>query len=500
MSNEEHRSGTGPGEQGGGLACRGNEPVGCGPTVNTILQAIQRFRVAVVLVVFATLFVGLSVSSYVQKSLAIDEDVHILEGYQILARGCHIQTDFPPLLDMLGALPLWIQGVRFDPARTSPDRLSHAFFYEQNDCDRILLGPRFLITLLGVMLGLILFFWARELHGFWPATAGLALYAFEPTILCNAGVVTQDLGMTCFFFGTMYFLWRVLRRLTPVNVAGLAVFFALAHLSKFTGFLLGPLVIAFLLVRVAEPRQWPLGWKNHGDLSTRASKAIAAAGLVFVLGLVWFLGVWMTYGFRYTAPSGFYGGARTELYGDPVMRAQLPVSTAVIGWIDEHHLLPNAYTQNFLRLELNVRGGRIAAFLMGRSKFGGWWYYFPVVFLIKTPFTILILFFAGVVLHGLTWRNLGIDEMCVLLPMVAYMAATMHSDLNIGVRHLLPMYPFAILVAVVPLAESLRRGRIWPVVCLCLFSAIELATVYPHYRGFFNIFAGGPEERTQHAR
>ena len=458
-----------------------------------MLQAIGRFRVALTLVAFAIVFVALSVSSYLQKSLAIDENSQLFEGYMMITRGCHIQTDNPPLLNMLGGLPLVIEGVKFDPDHMPPDRLYHAFFFEQNDCDQLLRWPRLIITLLGVLLGVILFLWMRELYGFWPATAGLALYACEPNILCNAGVVTQDLGLVCFFFGTIWFLCRTLRCLTPGNAAGLAVFFAIAQVSKFSAMLLGPILLLLLAIRIVGSQPWPFRWNGHGELWTRRSKIAASAGLIFVVGVVFVLVVWMTYGFHYTTGPDVYGGSTIALYEDPAMRTWLPTSTMLLGWIDRHRLLPNAYTQNFLRQALSNTGSfKFAAFLLGQGKYGHWWYYFPVVFLVKTPLTLLVLFFTGGALCLFRRRALGFDALCILLPTVIYLAVALFATRNIGVRHILPLYPFVIMVAVAPLTELLRRRMKWPVFCFCLLAGMEMASVYPHYRGFFNSLAGGP--------
>jgi len=449
--------------------------------------------VALALGTFAIVFVALSVSSYLQKSLAIDEEHYVLEGYMTLTRGQHARGGYPPFLDTLAALPLVIQGVKFDPDHFPADRVCHAFFFEQNDCDQLLRWPRFIITLLGVLLGVILFFWAQDLFGFWPATAGLALYACEPNILCNAGVVTQDLGLVCFFFGTIYFLRRTLRCLTLSNAIGLAVFFAIAQVSKFSAALLGPILLLLLVIRSVGSQPWPFRWNGDGILPTRTSRIAASASLILLVGAVFVLVVWITYGFQYTTGPDVYGGSTIALYKDPVMRSWLPMSTTLLGWIDQHRLLPNAYTQNFLSQALSNTGSfKFAAFLLGQSRYGHWWYYFPVVFLVKTPLTLLVLFSAGVVLCLARRRKLGIDALCLLVPTLLYVVVAMFATRNIGVRHLLPIYPFVILIAIVPLAELLRRGMKWPVLCFCLLAGIELAGVYPHYRGFFNCVAGGP--------
>src|SRR5882724_6604469 len=98
-----------------------------------------------------------------------------------------------------------------------------------NDADRLLYLARFMIVLLGVLLGVLLFCWTHERFGFWPAIIVLGLYTIEPNLLAHARLVTTDFGVTCFAFGTMYFLWRTARLLSAANLCGLAGFFVLAQ-------------------------------------------------------------------------------------------------------------------------------------------------------------------------------------------------------------------------------------------------------------------------------
>jgi len=70
--------------------------------------------------------------------------------------------------------------------------------YGANDADRLLYLERFMIVLLGVLLGVLLFCWAREWIGFWPAVIVLGLYTVEPNLLAHVRLVTTDFGVTCF--------------------------------------------------------------------------------------------------------------------------------------------------------------------------------------------------------------------------------------------------------------------------------------------------------------
>ena len=79
----------------------------------------------------------------------------------------------------------------------------------------------------------------------------------------------------------------------------------------------------------------------------------------------------------------------------------------------------------------------------------------------------------------------------LLLPAVAYFGLAMLSHINLGIRHLLPMYPF---LYVAMGAVLLERPRLrWVALAVALLAAAESLTVYPSYLAFFNVLAGGPD-------
>jgi hypothetical protein len=166
------------------------------------------------------------------------------------------------------------------------------------------------------------------------------------------------------------------------------------------------------------------------------------------------------------------------------------------------------------------------AYLMGNFSNTGWWYYFIVAFLIKTPLVTLafILVTLSIVLsrlcrqenngqpvnliksqrHWLSLKNFiwrcrdaKIDWWIIILTPTAYFIWTLTSKLNLGVRHLLPIYPF-IFVGFGLLAK-LKWPRRWQVVKylglgLILFYTINSAAIYPHYISYFNELIGGPKQ------
>jgi hypothetical protein len=184
----------------------------------------------------------------------------------------------------------------------------------------------------------------------------------------------------------------------------------------------------------------------------------------------------------------------------------LPLTGRMLLVADRWHLLPEAYLFGFAYAEMRSlsRGG----FLLGRYSDRGWWYYFPVVFLLKTPTVSLLLI--ALALAYLAWRKRGdwLDLTFLLVPVLAYVLVSLRSHLNIGHRHLLPIYPF--LFVCCGSLGLIRRPSARSLLGPALLSAVVLngfvvfaplwrpARTYPHFLAYFNELAGGP--RAGHRR
>jgi 4-amino-4-deoxy-L-arabinose transferase-like glycosyltransferase len=452
-------------------------------------------RTTVVLCAFTVAFIALTVGSYTQKSATVDEPQHLTAGYAALRlRDYRIDPEHPPFLRMWAALPLLATpDVRIDtnsPSWSTADgwEFSHHFLYELNDADHLLYRARFMTVVLGILLGVLVFSWARELFGFWTAATILALYCVEPNILAHSSLVTTDLGVACFSFGTVYFLWRTTRQLTCGNVAGVAAFFALAQISKFSALLLGPIVLLLLVVHVLRVGPWPGRFAKGDDLHSRRAKTLVSLAVAAILALTSYAAVWAAYGFRY--------GPITPSHDLLLVRENtqflqsVRTIARVADWLDKHKLVPDAYAQSFILSQ--VKAQHRTGYLAGRSSRTGWWYYFPAAFLVKTPLTILLLLFCGLALliqEPAQWKT---DAAFLVFPPVILLGTAMMAHLNIGVRHILPIYPFVLLIAGVTLDEIRTQWRPIFLVVPVVLASVELATVYPHCLAFFNQIIGGP--------
>jgi len=414
------------------------------------------------------------------KSPTMDEQNHIARGLAYLRTGSlRLSVEHPPLVNALCALPLLLRPqikLPLDhPSWQSGAWYAFAdeFLWQANaaDVDCIVFLARLPVIGLMLLLGASVYRWARELGGGWAGLLALFLLACDPNILAHARLATTDLGVTAFSFLAVYALWRVLQRrpgsqpgetsgkwrenvpplLSPGAkrkgererglggeglLAGIAL--GLALTAKFSALLLCPLFLILVL------------WQA---ITRRTLRPFLALIAIFVLASCT---LWAVYGFEVGPLSA--GGL------------SLPAPSYLRG------------VQAILR---RAEGGN-PAFLLGHYSTTGWWYYFPVAFLIKTPIPTLLLLLVSLVLTARrrTWNR----DLFLLLPMATFFGVNLFSRLNIGYRHLLPVLPF-VFVYVSQKPVFCRKTGFLLLLVWCLVSAL---LIYPDYLAYFNELAGGP--------
>ena len=454
-----------------------------------------------VLSVFSVVFLALVVGSYRLESTTMDEPVHLLAGYTALRlRDYRVDPEHPPFLRMWAALPLLampeinLDTNRVDWRKDNQWSFSHQFLYEDNDADHLLYRARFMIALLGVLLGILVFCWARELFGFWPAVIALGFYCVEPNLVAHSGLVTTDLGATCFIFGTVYFAWRSSRNFGFGNLLGLATFFALAHISKYSAVLLGPIVFLLLLSRALSGAPWPCRLVPQKLITSRRRKALLVVLTTVGLLATAYGALWGAYAFRYApTPRGAGRFVTAEKAKDLFPRA-----ARLVRWVEDYRLLPNTCVQGFAIMTTGTQSKM--GYLLGQRSVKGWWYYFPVALLVKTPLALLTLSIAGLMLCVARWKTAPLDLAFILGPPAVYFGIAMAGHLNIGLRHVLSIYPFVLLLAGSAIAvlstatRPAKRRRRLVLAVLCLAQLVEFGAVYPHCLAFFNASIGGPRQ------
>ncbi|MEI6282380.1 MAG: hypothetical protein WCP82_06640 [Alphaproteobacteria bacterium] len=366
------------------------------------------------------------------------------------------------------------------------------YFDSRNDTERIVFWSRAMITMLAVALGAVLFLWARRLWGDLAGLVTLVFYCLNPQTIALGSFATTDIASTLFFTLAMAAVWRLLHRVSLLNILLTGLAAGVLGATKISSLLIIPVTGLLLIVRLFDGR--PVEYKLPGQAPMRVSHGRWARFRMLLLALagavaVAYATLWAFYAFRYTATDQDVPEAN---WAENAM-VQANLAPALIKFSRVHHLLPEAYL--FDLHQFTTTGSIRRAFLMGEYSVDGWWYFFPVAWLFKTPLPFMLALGVSVVL---LWRARREQAAALwsLAPLLGfslvYGLSAVAGNLNIGARHLLPIYPLLFLLA--GFATRLRLGPKWRPVWIagiCLWSAAEAATVHPHYLAYFNELAGG---------
>jgi hypothetical protein len=468
-------------------------------------------RRAVVYLLFTTLLLVISISSLRNKSVTADEPAHLPSGYSYLATGdFRLNPEHPPLVKVLSALPLliikpkidlgdstWVEGRQWE--------FGKKFLYEWNDADRLLFWGRLPIILLAAGIGIFLSFAARELYGEKAGYLALALYLFNPDLLAHGQLVTTDLAASGFIFLSVYLFYRTLRHLTILNILFTCLAVGLALISKFSGLFTFPMMflVGVFYAYSKNPVKLDSGWKFVPPIvETRRAKFAAAIALIVVTGLAGLIVIWGSYTFRYSAgepvsiPNAINADITRTINWQKIQERMGRVVQPVRA-VFEMGVLPEAYLHGFRHFVVNSRWRD--SFLHGQYSNTGWRYYFLVTFLVKTTIPLIILIVLGIILIRRYGAGMAAEAM-LLAPVVFFMATAMASHINIGHRHILPIYPFLIVSASkIARAFDPPRHKVLAAVCALLVSwnIVETALIYPHFLSYFNQIVGGPSNGYQ---
>jgi hypothetical protein len=197
----------------------------------------------------------------------------------------------------------------------------------------------------------------------------------------------------------------------------------------------------------------------------------------------------MSYGLRYAArPEGLaLNPTLTDYLRDYAHVASPAPLLALARW----HILPEAYIWGLANTKLTEQ--RDVSYLFGTIHSHGTWLYFPAAILIKAtvPFLVLLV---GTAVMSFRFRMLWSRWLMLLVPVIVFLGFAMHSDMNIGVRHILPIFPFLYLIGASALSFLIVRDRRWVFAAVVLFGwqAVTSARSFPGYMAYANELWGGP--------
>jgi hypothetical protein len=390
----------------------------------------------------------LALGSALRESAVFDEPTHIVSGFLYWKTGHYFLNPInTPLIRLWATLPLLhlpLQVPIPPPLWVIQRQLSLSdilFNFNAVSPDRILFNTRLMIVILGVLLGLCVYTWTRELlNDEHAALWSLVIFAFCPPLLAFSHLATADLGSAAFAFLALYAFWRFEQHPSRFRAIAAGAAMGLSITAKLTGLLFLPL---FAILHTLQKR----------DKTQPSREESSYVLLNYVLGMV-------------VVIVAVYRGS--ELYR--------------IG-------------QGLADLRLAM-GSETHEYFAGHYSSHPWWWFDAVCFLLKTPIPFIVLTVAGL-LPGLFAREQRRTlARWVLFPGVYYFGLLSLLSSQPGIRRFLFVYPVLCMWIGGTLSALWKKGRPWRIGITLLAGWYIGATVwvFPRYLSYFNESVGGPAQ------
>ncbi len=390
----------------------------------------------------------------------VDEPAHIAAGMQWLTTDRYdYDLQHPPIGRVAAALGPYLHGVRGVQA---------AAIYDEGAA--ILGGGQHYVSTLasarhGELIFLILlaagvWAWGVRLAGEIGGLGATLFTIANPTILAHAGLATTDIACaamtTIALLAAAWWIDRPSWRRTIVF--GAAVGLAVGSRLSAIGFL-GAAFAVWYVLRGIVGRRWTLADDvEGGDQLCRVLAALFIACLVVWAAYRFDVGPLSAGGLIVPAPA-FVNGVRTFL--------------------------------------LHGSSGH-PSFLLGVPRNRGWWYYFPVALLVKTPLPLLLITVLGIAVAVRRVRGDGWQQAAPIAAAASILAVSMAVRVDLGVRLILPIYPLLAITGAQAAAELWRhRDRAVEravVVAIAAWAVLIPLRAYPDYLPYFNLLAGDHPE------
>jgi 4-amino-4-deoxy-L-arabinose transferase-like glycosyltransferase len=430
-----------------------------------------------------------------RNSLTWDEGHHLYSGYLSWKTSDYgLNPEVPPLVKMVAAVPILPMHLAVPPLENRFFKDDAFFggrdFMFRNDTGAVLLRARLAASTFSFALALLVFFAARRMFSLDAAFIALTFFVFDPNFLAHGALVTTDVGSACTIFAAVYAFYRWRLAPSPKRFILVGLCAGLALVTKFTGILVVPILLLLAL----------LEWSVPGKLSPWSTLAMDRRGSLFLrflyalplFGLIAWAVVWGMYGLRFAArPSGLVLHPAFATY---VQQLSSPHSIQILTWIDRHKLLPESWL--FGLADTKITADTYTSYFCGHVYPHGHLLYFPTCFAVKSTLPFLLLFALTWILIATRWFTARREILYLVLPPVVCFAVATTSNMNIGARHLLPIYPFLYVLGAGAASRLIALNRQWIILVatLLVWQAADAVTIYPAYMAFGNALWGGSSD------
>ena len=464
--------------------------------------------IAALLLIFVFL---VCVFSMKDDSMTMDEVAHLPAGYSYLTqKDYRLNPEHPPLLKDLAAIPLlFIKNIKF-PSEIDAWQKDvngqwtfgfHFMFGMGNPADQMIFWSRIPMILILILLGFYIFKWAKELCGNGASLLALFLFSFSPTFLAHGRLVTTDVGAAAGAFISTYYFIKFLKEPSKKNLIICGIVLGIAQLIKFSLFLLFPIYLILILF-FATTKSY-----NFKSFLKLFGNYLLKFILITIIFLFLVFPIYQYHVLNYP-PERQARDAEFLLSTHPLqfLRKLIPAMAKIP--------ILRAWAQYFLGLSMVFQraiGGNTTYFL-GEVSAAGWPQYFPIVYIIKEPLafhilTAISLIYLSFLIKESFWKNTfqrifswlrnHFTEFAMLTFVLLYWIFSITSNLNIGVRHLLPVFPFTFLLVSGLLNLWLKNPpygiKYLVLTILICWQLITVIKIYPHFLAYFNEIAGGPD-------
>lgn len=410
------------------------------------MTVLKKYSLRAIAITILGLMAWALILSAKNDAQTVDEGVYISSGYALYQyKQYPLNKEHPPLAKYLAGLPLQFQKINFTNnakqyiANNDQYGFANEFLYNSgNDANKIIFFSRLPFIILTITLGLIIFwFIAKITRSELAGLISVIFYALCPNIIANGHLATNDFLLAFFFVLVALALYFYAKKLTKqwIVIVGLCV--AGAILSKFSAltlFLIIPFLFAiYVYLKKITPKQAII------DLSSILVITLGAVLLIYNRNIIFFFqGIVIQF-------------TRT---GSP-------------------------------------------AYLFGQYSETGWWYYFPLAFLIKTPLPTIFLFVVSSIYIVINWQKI-IDYLpLIALPVIFFLVACFNK-LDLGIRYILPVFPFIYLGIGLVFFYVIKQFKkyYYAIITIIFFSILinffSFYKITPYQIAYFNELVGGP--------
>lgn len=472
--------------------------------LNMVTQRVGKFAVFVMLALFALLALVQSRHS----SPVFEEPVTIATGYYELSmRDFALNPTHPALNFELSALPLRIAKPQLRALFSVQPCVekkfwgcTEAFFSGLSrqgiSVNWLFFVSRMFYVAIGVLLGLVVYLWARKLYGEAAALLALFLFSFHPVLISFSALALQNILAVFFVVLNAYLFWRLARSPSLRLLLLVGVTLGLALATEYTSFLLFGIYAPFFVVALFSKRRAFFERLFHGPprMQFRVRSALLVAltllASVFAVLLLSYQGQFVP--LAQSVPQHYVDYAAEKLY--PELPG--PLSAVVPGFVGKVPVPFASYWSGFAFQYLRTTGEFKANFFAGHVYSGQSiarsLLYFSSSLFFKNPLPLLVLFCLGIYAIAGRRRLAAGEWIVVLLPLI-FLAFFLGSSRNEGPAHILPVYVFMVLIASRAVVFYKHLVMKFAISALLVWYAAGAVLAAPHYLSYFNELL--PEER-----